>query len=52
MLLEGKRIVVTGGTGVLGAAVAAYAKQQGAEVVLLDVIADFNLTLVKSIRST
>jgi NAD(P)-dependent dehydrogenase (short-subunit alcohol dehydrogenase family) len=37
MALVNKRIVITGGTGVLGQGVARVAKQQGAEVVLLDV---------------
>lgn len=39
MALTGKRIVITGGAGVLGQGVARVAKQQGAEVTLLDVIA-------------
>ncbi len=37
-MLEGKTVVVTGGAGVLGNAVATLAKSQGAEVVLLDVV--------------
>ena len=37
--LENKKMIVTGGAGVLGLAVAAAAKAQGAEVVLLDVVA-------------
>ena len=39
MALTGKRIVITGGAGVLGQGVARVAKQQGADVTLLDVIA-------------
>jgi len=38
MQLNGKTIVVTGGAGILGLAVAQGAKQAGAEVVLLDVV--------------
>ncbi|MEM7001552.1 MAG: SDR family oxidoreductase [Pseudomonadota bacterium] len=38
-------MVVTGGAGVLGAAVAQTAKQHGAEVILLDVVPDFESTL-------
>jgi NAD(P)-dependent dehydrogenase (short-subunit alcohol dehydrogenase family) len=38
MRLEGKTMVVTGGAGVLGQAVAGMAKANGAEVVLLDVV--------------
>ena len=37
-MLEGKTVVVTGGAGVLGNAVATLAKSLGAEVVLLDVV--------------
>ena len=39
MALKGKRIVITGGAGVLGQGVARVANQQGADVTLLDVIA-------------
>lgn len=42
MVLEGKKVVVTGGAGVLGNAVGEVANAQGADVVLLDVIADFD----------
>ena len=42
MVLEGKKVVVTGGAGVLGNAVGEVAKGQGADVVLLDVVADFS----------
>ncbi|MCR9258401.1 MAG: SDR family oxidoreductase [Pseudomonadaceae bacterium] len=41
MQLEGKTIIVTGGAGILGQSVAQEARQQGAEVVLLDIVADF-----------
>jgi NAD(P)-dependent dehydrogenase (short-subunit alcohol dehydrogenase family) len=41
MDLSGKTMVVTGGAGVLGNAVATMAKHNGAEVVLLDVVADY-----------
>jgi len=37
-MLEGKRMIVTGGAGVLGSSVASIAEEQGAEVVLLDVV--------------
>ena len=37
-MLEGKKMVVTGGAGVLGSSVAAVARKQGAEVFLVDVI--------------
>jgi NAD(P)-dependent dehydrogenase (short-subunit alcohol dehydrogenase family) len=37
-MLEGKRMIVTGGAGVLGSSVALIAEEQGAEVVLLDVV--------------
>ncbi len=37
-MLEGKKIIVTGGAGVLGSSVASIAEEQGAEVVLLDVV--------------
>ena len=37
MSLTGKRIVITGGAGVLGQGVAQVAQSQGADVVLLDV---------------
>ena len=37
MALAGKRIVVTGGAGVLGQGVARVAQSQGADVILLDV---------------
>lgn len=40
MSLAGKRIVITGGAGVLGQGVAQVAQSQGADVVLLDVVAD------------
>ncbi|NCF45790.1 MAG: SDR family oxidoreductase [Proteobacteria bacterium] len=39
MALAGKRIIITGGAGVLGQGVASVAEQQGAEVFLLDVAA-------------
>jgi NAD(P)-dependent dehydrogenase (short-subunit alcohol dehydrogenase family) len=45
MQLNGKTIVVTGGAGILGQAVAQGAKQAGADVVLLDVIQDFQSDL-------
>ena len=38
MALAGKRIIITGGAGVLGQGVARVAEQQGAEVILLDVV--------------
>ncbi len=41
MQLDGKTMVVTGGAGVLGQAVAEVAKNNGANVVLLDVVPDF-----------
>lgn len=41
MQLSGKKLVVTGGAGVLGESVGAVAKAKGAEVVLLDVVAGF-----------
>ncbi len=44
-LLKDKKMVVTGGAGVLGAAVAQAAKAHGAEVVLLDVVANFDTDL-------
>ncbi|MDA9096044.1 SDR family oxidoreductase [Porticoccaceae bacterium] len=45
MSLQGKTMVITGGAGVLGNAVATVAKAQGAEVVLLDVVPDFTSEL-------
>ncbi|MBT7335077.1 MAG: SDR family oxidoreductase [Gammaproteobacteria bacterium] len=45
MRLEGKTMVVTGGAGVLGQAVAGMAKANGAEVVLLDVVPEFESPL-------
>ncbi len=45
MSLTGKTMVVTGGAGVLGNAVAEVAKLQGAEVVLLDVVPGFSSEL-------
>ena len=44
-MLEGRVMVVTGGAGVLGEAVARIAKGHGAEVVLLDVVPDFTSEL-------
>ncbi|MEQ9451580.1 MAG: SDR family oxidoreductase [Pseudomonadales bacterium] len=44
-MLAGEIIVVTGGAGVLGEAVARCAKAHGAEVVLLDVVTDFSSPL-------
>jgi len=41
VLLSGKKMIVTGGAGVLGRAVGEVAKSKGAEVVLLDVVDDF-----------
>ena len=38
MALTGKRIVITGGAGILGQGVARAAQSQGADVVLLDVV--------------
>lgn len=38
MALADKRIIITGGAGVLGQGVARVAEQQGAEVILLDVV--------------
>jgi len=43
--LANKTLLVTGGAGVLGHAVASCAKTQGAQVVLLDVVADFTSEL-------
>ena len=37
-MLEGKKMIVTGGAGVLGSSVAAVARKQGADVFLVDVI--------------
>jgi NAD(P)-dependent dehydrogenase (short-subunit alcohol dehydrogenase family) len=45
MQLEGKTIIVTGGAGILGQGVAQEARRLGAEVVLLDVVADFESEL-------
>jgi len=45
MPLTGKKMVITGAAGGLGAGVARVAKRQGAEVVLLDVIEDFQSDL-------
>jgi NAD(P)-dependent dehydrogenase (short-subunit alcohol dehydrogenase family) len=45
MQLSGKKLVVTGGAGVLGEAVGAVAKSKGAQVVLLDVVAGFTSEL-------
>ncbi|MGK0257026.1 MAG: NAD(P)-dependent dehydrogenase (short-subunit alcohol dehydrogenase family) [Candidatus Azotimanducaceae bacterium] len=45
VMLKGKRIVITGGAGVLGQAVAQVASRHGAEVVLLDVIDGFESDL-------
>ena len=44
-MLKGKRIIITGGAGVLGQAVARVAKNHGGEVVLLDVIDGFESDL-------
>ena len=44
-MLEGKRIIVTGGAGILGDAVARCAKQHGADVVLIDVVPEFESEL-------
>jgi NAD(P)-dependent dehydrogenase (short-subunit alcohol dehydrogenase family) len=41
MQLDGKKIVVTGGAGVLGQAVGEVAKEQGATVVLIDIVPGF-----------
>ena len=38
VMLEGKKMIVTGGAGVLGSTVAAVAQEQGAEVFLVDII--------------
>ena len=38
MSLAGKKIVITGGAGILGQGVARVAQEQGAEVILLDVL--------------
>ena len=38
MSLTGKKIVITGGAGILGQGVARVAQEQGAEVILLDVL--------------
>ena len=40
MSLAGKRIVITGGAGVLGQGVAQIAQSHGADVVLIDVVPD------------
>lgn len=45
MDLAGKKMVVTGGAGVLGAAVAQRAKRYGAEIVLLDVVQNISSEL-------
>jgi len=45
MLLEGKTMVVTGAAGILGHAVATAAREQGAKVVLLDVVDRFDANL-------
>jgi NAD(P)-dependent dehydrogenase (short-subunit alcohol dehydrogenase family) len=39
MTLTSKRIVITGGAGILGQGVARVAQSQGADVILLDVVA-------------
>ena len=45
MTLAGKKIVITGAAGALGAGVAQVAHSQGAEVVLLDVVEGFTSEL-------
>lgn len=45
MGLENKTLVVTGGAGVLGQAVARVARAQGADIVLLDIVDDFTSDL-------
>jgi NAD(P)-dependent dehydrogenase (short-subunit alcohol dehydrogenase family) len=45
MTLKGKKVVVTGGAGVLGDAVGQVAQSQGADVALLDVVPDFTSAL-------
>ena len=44
-MLQGKTVVVTGGAGVLGQGVAQVAAQHGANIVLLDVVADLKSEL-------
>ena len=39
MALASKRIVITGGAGILGQGVARVAQSQGADVILLDIVA-------------
>ncbi len=41
MQLDGRKIVITGGAGVLGQAVGEVAKEQGAAVVLIDIVPGF-----------
>lgn len=49
MRLDGKTMVITGGAGVLGQAVGVVAKDNGAEVVLLDVVPDFTSELGRTL---
>ncbi|MEM7098228.1 MAG: SDR family NAD(P)-dependent oxidoreductase [Pseudomonadota bacterium] len=49
-MLEHKVCVVTGGAGVLGQAVAQTAKSYGAEVVLLDIVAEFESGLGRYVQ--
>ena len=52
MSLAGKKIVITGAAGGLGAGVAKVAFDQGAEPVLLDVVDNFTWSLAKHTAST
>lgn len=48
--ISGNVVVITGGTGILGRAIAAHLAEQGAKVVILGRKADVGNTIVKGIR--
>ena len=49
--IKGKVVVITGGTGVLGKAIAAYLAQEGAKVVILGRREEAGNAIVEDIRN-
>ena len=49
--IQGKVVVITGGTGVLGRAISAYLAQQGARVVIMGRKAEVGQAIVDDIRA-